>query len=96
MTTRKRTRGNWMRLASPEVLKAMMDRRGFSYERLARYAGCSKSFIGHLRSGHKTTCTEKLAVDIAEALDVPLDVLFVKSPSTDRGDSIRKKQRAAA
>lgn len=85
MNATRRTRwpnGTWMKLASPDTLRALMQQRGFSYDRLARYAGCSKGFISHLTSGRKSTCTPALAENIAEALDVPLRVLFVPAVAT--------------
>ena len=88
-------KGTWMRLSSPEMLRATMDRRGFTISRLARYAGCSKSMVGHLVSGHKKSCTPALAERIAEALDVPTELLFVPSPSTARRDSITATARAS-
>lgn len=81
-------KGSWMRLTSPEMLRATMDRRGFTMARLARYSACSKSMIGHLASGHKKTCTPGLAHRIAEALDVPTELLFVPSVSTSRSQSV--------
>lgn len=72
---------SWMKLTSAATLRALMDQRGFSMSRLGRYAGCSKSFIAHLCSGRKTTCTPQLAERIAEALEVPLDILFVLNES---------------
>ena len=84
-----------MRLSSPEMLRATMDRRSFTMARLARYAGCSKSMIGHLCSGHKASCTPDLAQRISEALDVPTELLFVPSVSTSRRDSITATRRSA-
>lgn len=78
-------KGTWMRLTSPATLRALMGQRGFSNSRTARYSGCSPSFIAHLLVGRKTTCTPALAQRIAEALDVPLDILFVPTVSTPRG-----------
>jgi transcriptional regulator with XRE-family HTH domain len=83
-------RGTWMRLQSPDTLRALMAQRHFSMERLARYAGCSKSFISHLTSGRKTTCSPELAERIAEALEVPLALLFVPSRSSSSGPTVRK------
>lgn len=74
-------KGSWMRLKSADTLRAIMQMQGFSMSRLGRYAGCSKSFIAHLCSGRKTTCTPQLAENIAEALSVPVDVLFVLNES---------------
>lgn len=79
-------KGSWMRLSSPEMLRATMARRNFSMARLARYAGCSKSMVGHLVTGHKSTCTPELAIRISEALDVPTELLFVSSTTTPRRD----------
>jgi transcriptional regulator with XRE-family HTH domain len=70
-----------MKLTSADTLKALMDQRDFSYERMARYAGCSKSFISHLVKGRKTSCSPVLAENIAEALQVPLSLLFVEQVS---------------
>jgi transcriptional regulator with XRE-family HTH domain len=69
-------KGTWMKLRSPEILQAFMRQKDFSMSRLARYAGCSKSMIGHLCSGHKSSCTPALAGRISEALDVPTEALF--------------------
>lgn len=86
MKRRKRwPRGTWMRVTSKETLKALMVQRGFSLERMARYAACSKSMVGHLTTGHKKTCSPELAERIAEALDVPLELLFVPQVSTQEG-----------
>jgi transcriptional regulator with XRE-family HTH domain len=69
-------KGTWMKLRSPEILQAFMRQKDFSMSRLARYAGCSKSMIGHLCKGHKKSCGPELADRIAEALDVPTEALF--------------------
>lgn len=86
-------KGTWMRLSSPDMLRATMARRNFSMARLARYAGCSKSMIGHLVSGHKRSCTPELATRISEALDVPTELLFVPCVSTSRGRSVNAAER---
>lgn len=70
-----------MRLANPATLAALMQQRDMSYGTLGRYAGCSKGFVSHLTSGRRRTCTPQLAERIAEALSVPLEVLFVPSAS---------------
>lgn len=84
-----------MRLQSPDTLKALMAQRGFSMERLARYAGCSKSFISHLTSGRKTTCTSELGERIAEALDVPSSVLFLPSMSNTERTIVKQEAKSA-
>ena len=80
-------KGTWMKLRSKEILVAFMDDKGFSTQRLATYSGCSKSMIGHLRSGHKTSCTPALAARISEALDVPLVALFDAKASAHSGQN---------
>ncbi|MFI5426106.1 helix-turn-helix domain-containing protein [Aeromicrobium sp. UC242_57] len=85
-----------MKLTSPDTLKALMDQKNFSYERMARYAGCSKSFISHLTSGRKASCSPLLAENIAEALEVPLSILFVESPSAVRVQSVSETRRMSA
>ncbi|MCX2931346.1 helix-turn-helix transcriptional regulator [Mycobacterium sp. CVI_P3] len=65
-----------MRLRSPATLRALMEQDKFSLGRLARYAGCSKGFISHLLSGRRSSCTPELATRIAEALNVPIEILF--------------------
>lgn len=92
---RRWPKGTWMRLQSPELLRSLMARREMSLGTLARYAGCSKSFVSHLTGGRKKTCTPRLAERIAEALDVPVDLLFVPSTSAGCGSSNRSLRRAS-
>ncbi len=82
---RRWPKGTWMKLLSPEILRAFMRQRSISERTLARYAGCSRAMVGHLLHGRKTTCTPQLAERIAEALSVPLEGLFMpKMPSATR------------
>jgi plasmid maintenance system antidote protein VapI len=83
-----------MKLRSAEILKAFMKDQDFSMGRLARYAGCSKSFISHLVSGRKKSCTTDLADRIAEAFGVPTVALFEPQASADGGHD--NKSRSAA
>jgi len=94
---RKKTfpKGTWMNLTSAVILKELMDTRDFDQARLARYAGCSQSFVSQLVNGHKKSCSQELATDISEALGLPVSVLFVPSDSTD-GRSFRKRQTRGA
>lgn len=64
------------RLVSKDRLREVMNLRGVGMGILAGQAGCSRSFVSHLRAGRKTRCSDKLAVRIVEALDVDTDVLF--------------------
>jgi len=70
-----------MRLTSSDTLRALMKQRGLGMGTLARYSGCSKGFISHLLSGRRSTCTPLLAARLAEALEVPMQLLFVPSLS---------------
>lgn len=85
-----------MRLTSAETLRVLMKDRNYSHQRLARYAGCSKSFISHLTSGRKASCSSELADRIAEALNLPTEVLFVPGDSTDGRSFPKYKGRNAA
>ena len=94
MKRRKSPKGTWMKLLSAEVLKVHMDHKNFSVQRLATYAGCSKSFIGFLRTGTKTSCTKELADKIALALDLPTEALFVARTSAPSGHGIKGEDAA--
>lgn len=80
-----------MRLTSPDTLKALMAQRGFSLDRMARYAGCSKGMVSHLTSGRKNSCSAELATNIAEALEVPLTILFVPQVPTQSAQYINSE-----
>lgn len=58
-----------------------MRQQNLSLGGLAAAAQCSKSFISHLLSGRRNTCSDALADRIAAALDVPTRVIFVPSKS---------------
>jgi transcriptional regulator with XRE-family HTH domain len=80
-----------MRLRSAETLRALMRQQNKSLGTLASAAQCSKSFISHLLSGRRNTCTDDLASRIASALDVPVHVLFATSKSiSDRRADARR------
>jgi hypothetical protein len=72
-------KGTWMRLQSKEILRAFIANRGISHSTLGRWAKCSPGFISQLASPTqpKNSCTPELAERIAEALNVPLEALFV-------------------
>lgn len=91
MKRRKSPKGTWMKLRSADVLRAFMKQKNFSMARLAMYSGCSKSFIGFLANGDKTSCTKELATKISEALDVPLDVLFEQRASAPSGQNVKAR-----
>lgn len=91
---RRWPKGSWMKLTSSATLRALMEQKGFSRRRMGRYCGLSGSgMIDHLLDGRRSSCTPRLAQRIAEALDVPLAVLFVPSvPSNVRSTG---KEKAA-
>lgn len=82
-TRRRRSKGRWMRLRSPQLLAAYMDANDFSQARLARYAGCSRQFVHLLLKGDRTTCTKEIGTRIEEALRVLPDTLFIPSVSPE-------------
>lgn len=93
-TTRRRyPKGTWMRLHSKERLRAFVgpepDKK-ISQRRLSRYVGVHESFINHLTSGRRSSCTPMVAQRIAEAVGVPLEILFV--PEMTSSDSAVGKQ----
>lgn len=94
VTRRRWPKGTWMRLQSGATLKALMAQKGISRRRLARYCGLAGSgMIDHLIAGRKTSCTVQLADRIAEALEVPLEILFV--PRVPSAGTAVDKRRAA-
>lgn len=80
---RRWPKGTWMQLVSAERLRSFVGdptkdpSKKMSQRKLARYSGTHPSFINHLTAGRKTSCEPRTAELIAEALEVPLDVLFV-------------------
>lgn len=95
MTYTRYPKGSWMRLQSGETLRALINQRGFSMSRMGRYADVSPSFIHGLCTGVKRSCKPRTAERIAEALDVPIGVLFVLHESSDRGQNINTGGSAA-
>lgn len=94
-TTKRWPKGTWMRLHSAELLRAFVgpepDKK-LSQRRLARYAGTHPSFINHLTSGRRRSCEPITAQRIAEAIGVPLEVLFVpEMASASNPDSKSEK-----
>ncbi|MGG7653552.1 helix-turn-helix domain-containing protein [Kocuria rosea] len=79
ITTKRWPKGTYMKLRSADLLKAFIgpepDKK-MSGRKLARYAGVDPSFINHLTAGRRSSCTPIVAQRIAEALEVPLTVLF--------------------
>lgn len=90
-------KGTWMRLHSAERLRAFVGpeaEKKVSQRKLARYVGVHESFINHLTSGRRRSCTPLVAERIAEVVGVPIDILFVvEIPS---GGQTRNKQKVGA
>jgi hypothetical protein len=86
MRTRRWPKGTYMKLISPERLRAFVgpepDKK-MSGRRLARYINKHPSFVDHLLAGRSRSCKPRTAEHIAEALAVPLDVLFVPSSPSE-------------
>ena len=81
MTTHRRwPKGTYMQLISADRLRAFVgpepDKK-MSARRLARAIGKTPGTIDHLLAGRMTTCEPLTAQRIAEALEVPLEILFV-------------------
>lgn len=84
-----------MKLISAETLLALMRQKDYSNARLARSADCSRQFIWQLLKQEKSSMKPRTAVLIAEALDVPLELLFVPSTASN-ADQSGKYRKAAA
>jgi hypothetical protein len=85
-------KGTWMKLTSSEILRAFVgpeESKKISGRKLARAAGCHPSFIDHLLTGRRKSCTPVMASRIAEVLGVPVEILFAPSIPRDkrRGDA---------
>lgn len=94
---RRWPKGTYMQLISAERLRSFIGpepEKKMSGRRLARAIETHPSFIDHLLSGRSKSCKPVTAQRIAEALDVPLDILFV--PSTASSDSSHGKERMSA
>lgn len=92
MTTNKRwPRGTWMKLQSAETLRALMRQKDFTMARLGRAADCSRQFIWQLLNDEKSTMKPRTAVLIAEALDVPLELLFVPSTAIKTDQNVKRR-----
>lgn len=96
MARTKWPKGTWMKLRSTDILRAFMKQKNFSMGQLATYAGCSKSFIGFLANGDKTSCTPDLADRIANALGAPTEALFEPKVSAPSGHSVKPVRKKVA
>lgn len=67
----------WVKLISKDALRQYMEFRGETNVSLGSKAGVSKAIVGHLRSGHRSTCNGKTANAIERALNAPPGSLFL-------------------
>lgn len=89
-----------VKLISPTVMKDYMKFRRMTLRSLAEAvtrAGVptSKATIGHIITKTVKTVTPERATAIAEALDVPVNVLFAADVSTVQRDVAPKKGKVA-
>lgn len=99
-----------MRLKSVDLLRAFVvtkedvdaHRAGkpteqkMSQRHLAERANVHHSFINHLTSGRKNSCEPQTAERIAEALGVPINVIFLPEEPTDKRQSYNHRAVIAA
>lgn len=71
-------------------------RQDYSLASFALAANCSRSMIHGLCTGEKASCGDELAGRIAEALQVPVEVIFVPSKSPNRGRNIQSLSGSVA
>lgn len=94
MTHKRWPKGTYMQLISAERLRSFVGpepEKKMSGRRLARYIDKHPSFIDHLLAGRSNTCLPQTAAHIAEALEVPLDILFMpRTPSVTQAPAKRR------
>ena len=90
MAYKRYPKGTWMHIESGDTLLALMRQKGFTFARMGRYADVSQSFIFRLCNGEKRSCKPLTAERIAEALDVPVGLLFTEKQSPIVGRKVSK------
>lgn len=89
-----------MKLISAERLRSFVGpepEKKMSGRRLARAIDKHPSFIDHLLNGRSSSCKPLTAERIAEALELPLEILFVPTtPSRTQSDAKRQADSAGA
>ena len=99
-----------MKLKSKELLRAFLltkedldaHRKGKPVEQkmsqryLAEKVQVHPSFINHLTSGRRKSCDPRTAESIAEALGVPVSVIFTPVEPSVRRENTARQQRLAA
>lgn len=67
----------WVRLISRQAFRQYMQFRGETNRSLAVKAGISSAMVGHLRGGHRSTCSPETATALEKALNAPPGSLFL-------------------
>lgn len=91
-------KGTWMKIVSKERLRSFVgpgDDKKMSGRRLARIVDVHPSFIDHLLTGRRSSAKPLTAQRIAEALEVPLDILFVPTLPSAGCASVQREKAAA-
>lgn len=91
---RRFPKGTYMQLISAERLRSFVGpepEKKMSGRRLARAIDKHASFIDHLLSGRSKSCKPVTAQRIAEALDVPLELLFVPATASTTTPNVKEK-----
>ncbi|NUP75341.1 MAG: helix-turn-helix transcriptional regulator [Sinomonas sp.] len=70
-----------VKLISTEAFRSYVKHRGMTMREIAFKAGVSPQLIGHLHSGHRTSCRPENARAIEKALDAPRGSLFLDKQS---------------
>lgn len=98
MRYRRWPKGTYMQLISSDRLRAFVgpepDKK-MSGRRLARYIDKHPSFIDHLLNERTKSCKPRTAELIAEALGVPLDILFVPAIPSAKQVSANRQENVA-
>lgn len=95
MAKRHWPKGTWMQVISKDTLKALIQQRGLSYADVGEMAGCHRSMIGQLVSGHRISCKPTLAENIARCLGVPVELLFLPRASAASGRVVTDERISA-
>lgn len=80
-------KGTYMKVISAERLRSFVGpepEKKMSGRRLARAIGKTPGTVDHLLAGRMKSCEPKTAHRIAEALEVPWDLLFMPTTPSDR------------
>lgn len=91
---RRWPKGTYMQLVSSERLRSFVgpeETKKMSGRRLARAIDVHPSFIDHLLAGRVKSCKPVTAQRIVEALDVPLDILFVPETASTGSGSVKEQ-----